>query len=216
MRPIPTLLRRAEHKALSNVTLSGQVLDLGGEKGADYLSYIKGAFAVTAVNLDKHAQPDLLHDLELPLPLADASYDHVLLVNVLEHVFRYRELLAESIRVVRPGGSITIVVPFLFPVHPSPRDYWRLTDLALRMELEQLRLSDITIVPLGNGIFAARYVLLDRLLPYPLRLLRNYTARYLTNAVDWAFGILAHTLGKKYNASDYALGYLVTARRPLP
>jgi SAM-dependent methyltransferase len=211
---IPTLLRRAECKALSTVTLSGEVIDLGGDKDAEYLSYIKGTFTVTALNIDPASKPDITHDLEQPMPIKDAQYDHALLMNVLEHMFKYRELLQETVRIIRPGGSIVVIVPFLFPIHPSPNDYWRFTQQTLQKEFELLSLSDISITPLGHGVFAARYVLLDRLLPNIVRAVNYYTFRYILQFLDTAFISLARVLGKKYIPSDYALGYMVVARKP--
>lgn len=213
MHAIPSVLRRAEHEALSTVTLSGSVLDLGGEKGAEYLSHIKGEFTPVAVNLDRDAGPDILHDLEQPLSLASASYDHALLINVLEHVFEYRQLIREAARLVRPGGNVVIVVPFLFPLHPSPKDFFRFSPDTLERECEAAGLVLEECRALGSGVFAARYVMLDRLLPYPLRLVNAYTFRYLAGALDSLFGALARASGKKYQARDYALGYFVRARR---
>lgn len=209
----PSLLRRAEHTALSSVILNGSVLDLGGERDAEYLACIKGAFTVTAVNIDPAAKPDIIHDLEKPLPIPDATYDHVLLINVLEHIFDYRALLKEAIRVVRPGGSVVIVVPFLFPIHPSPHDFWRFTGEALRRVCEELGLAESRIVPLGTGVFAVRHLMLDRLLPGPVRGISNYTARFVTNFADKVFSYLAQRLGKRYTAAEYALGYLVHAHK---
>lgn len=208
-----SLLRQAEHKALSTVTLNGSVLDLGGGKDAEYLSYIKGTFSVTTLNLDEDTRPDIFHDLETPLPIPDASYDHVLLINVLEHIYDYRQLLSEAARVVRPGGKIVIIVPFLFPVHPSPRDFWRFTDEALRRECEALSLSDITISPLGRGVFSAQFLFIDRLLPRPLRIIGFYIKRPLIYLADYLFARLARFLGKKYSPNEYALGYLAVGTR---
>lgn len=213
MKSTPSLLRLAEHQALSSVTLSGSVLDLGGEAGSEYLSYIKGDFTVTSLNLDPSATPDIMHDLEEPLPIADASYDHVLLINVLEHIFGYRALLEEAVRVLRPGGQIVIIVPFLFPIHPSPGDYWRFTRQTLEKELELLGLLDVRVRPLGSGLFSVRYVMLDRLLPTVLRFISFYTLRHVSSMLDRAFIVLARVLGKKYVPSDYALGYCAVAKR---
>lgn len=213
MKSIPSLLRTAEHAALARLTLSGKVLDLGGEKGSEYLSFIKGEFAVTTVNLDLDAAPDITHDLEKPLPISSASYDHVLLINVLEHIFDYQQLLNEAVRVVRPGGSIIIVVPFLFPIHPSPSDFWRFSGQTLERLLLSLGLESVRVHPLGSGVFSARYVMLDRLLPTPLRFLGYHTLRHVVSLADHVFVIVARVLGKKYRKEDYALGYLVKGRR---
>lgn len=213
MSGVPTLLRLAEHEALSRVTLQGSVLDLGGDTHAEYRSQLGGTFSVTTVNLDEHTAPDIFHDLETPLPTPDASYDHVLLINVLEHIYHARELLAEAVRSIRPGGTVVVIVPFLFPVHPDPHDYWRFSGETLERMFSDLGLTDLMVTPLGSGVFAARYVMLDRLLPHTLRVLASMTLRHLVGPLDRLFVRLARTLGKKYRSSDYALGYLATGKK---
>ena len=208
---IPSLLRIEEHKALSGVTLSGRALDLGGDKNSEYLRFFRGTFDTTTLNFSPEARPDIVHDLEQTLPIKDGSYDHALLINVLEHIFDYRALLQEARRVVKPGGSIVIVVPYLFPVHPSPEDYHRFTASALKKELEVAGLRDIRVQALGGGVFAARYLLLDRLLPRPLRIISFYTARYAAYGLDAFLIALTRMLGKKYVPEDYALGYCAVA-----
>lgn len=210
---IPSLLRVEEHNALAGITLSGRVLDLGGDKHSEYLRFFNGTFETTTLNLSDAAQPDIVHDLEQPLPIADGSYDHVLLINVLEHIFDYRALLRETVRVVKLGGSVVVVVPFLFPVHPSPADYHRFTASALEKELVASGLKDISVRALGGGVFAARYLLLDRLLPKLLRIINFYTCRYIVAALDACLEKIAHASGKKYDKENYALGYCVVAHK---
>ncbi len=208
-----SLLRLAEHEALSRIELSGKVLDLGGDRRSTYRGYLKGSAEFTIVNLSQESAPDLMHNLEQPLPLVAETFDGVLLINVLEHIFNYRQLLAESARVLKPDGMVVVVVPFLFPVHPSPKDFWRFTDEALKNMLAEAGFKDIKVEPLGSGVFAARYVLLDRLLPSPLRILGSVTFRYLAMFLDSISTALGRLLGKKYRPADYALGYCATARK---
>ncbi len=215
MAGIPSLLRLEEHRALSGITLAGSVLDLGGDTHSGYMSRMRGEFSTTTLNMDQRTQPDILHDLEKPLPIADTTYDGVVLMNVLEHVFEYRQLLSESARVLRSGGRMVVVVPFLFPVHPSPQDYRRFTAEALRREFEFLGLKIVDMRALGGGVFSARYVMIDRLLPKLLRFINFYTFRYLAYAGDALFARLANVAKKKYNPEDYALGYCATVQKPL-
>ena len=213
MRNIPSLLRIEEHRALSRITLQGNVLDLGGDKNSEYLTYVQGTFKTTTVNFDKKARPDVVHDLEKPLPFEDSSYDWVVLCNALEHVFEYRALLQEAARVARSGGGLVVVVPFLFPLHPSPEDYHRFTASTLRREMEHLGLKDIRVVPLGKGLFSARYLLLDRLLPRSFRFINFYTGRYIAYSLDTLYAGVARLVGKRYTPADYALGYCATAKK---
>lgn len=209
----PTLLRHAEHQALSQVILCGKVLDLGGDRRSGSRDFIKGEAEFTIVNMSPETKPDLIHDLEKPLPFPDTTFDGVLLLNVLEHIFNYQQLLAESARVLKPGGHVVIVVPFFFPVHPSPRDYWRFTGDALMKILADAGFKDITVTPLGSGVFSARYLALDRLMPGFIRFIGYYTFRYVALALDALFTATARALGKKYDSADYAIGFSVLARR---
>lgn len=45
------------------------------------------------------------------LPFASGEFDSVLMDNVLEHIERPHQLLAETRRVLRPGGQILVGVP---------------------------------------------------------------------------------------------------------
>lgn len=207
-----TILREAEHRALAAVTLSGQVLDLGGDVRSPYRTLFKGSFTLTTVNLDPKTHPDVVADLEKPLPLPGASFDGVLLMNVLEHIFEYRALLAECRRVLRPGGTIVIVVPYLFPYHPSPDDYHRYSASALTRMLVDF--EHIAVVPLGSGVASARFVLLERLLPGSFQRLVGPLVHPLVKGIDWCITAIVHSLKKKYSPSDYALGFVVTAKKP--
>lgn len=208
-----TLLRKAEYASLGNITLSGRVLDLGGEPTSDYHALFEGEFTITTANLPQvHA--DIACDLEKPLPVKDAGYDAVLLINVLEHVYNTRQLLGEAARVLKPAGTLVVVVPFLFPLHPSPKDFWRFSREALTHLLTEAGFKNVHITSLGSGVFATRYVALDRLMPGVIRFLGFYTTRYVVAVLDKLFAVLARALHKKYDPAHYALGYLVEAQRP--
>jgi 2-polyprenyl-3-methyl-5-hydroxy-6-metoxy-1,4-benzoquinol methylase len=53
------------------------------------------------------------HDLEQPLPFADAMFDTVVCSEILEHLFRPDLLLREVMRVLKPGGRVIVTVPNL-------------------------------------------------------------------------------------------------------
>ena len=63
----------------------------------------------------------------MALPFPDASSDLVILQGVLEHVADAAGTLAESIRVLKPGGLFYTEMPFLQPYHESPIDLRRST-----------------------------------------------------------------------------------------
>lgn len=205
-----TAYRKAEHDALAGRMLSGQIIDLGGHANSPYRALFDGIFSVTTVNLSPDA--DIRCDFEQPLPIGDAAYDGALLINVLEHIFEYRQLVAECARVLRPGSPVIIAVPFLFPYHPSPNDFHRYTSTALERTLTAAGFVDIRITPLGSGVCMVRWALLERLIPGPLRAI-SLVATPIASLCDRVLAGLARACGKKYAPSDYPLGFVVEARK---
>jgi SAM-dependent methyltransferase len=208
-----TILRQAEHAALKDFPLSGLVLDLGGDARSEYRNLFSGDYTITTVNIVPEAEPDILADLEKPLPIETASYDAVLLINVLEHVFEYRALLSECARVLRPGGKIVIIVPFLFPYHASPNDFHRYSAETLARALGIAGFTDAKVIPLGTGVFSARVVLTERLLPGAFQNIVGLVSHPVARVLDRSFTFFARMLRKKYHPTDYALGFFASAER---
>ena len=208
-----TIPREAEHRALKGVNLSGKVLDLGGDKRSEYSKLFAGTFTITTIDINRKAMPDIIADLEKPLPIPDASYNDVLMINVLEHIYEFKQLIAESARVLISGGKVVIVVPYMFPYHPSPGDYHRFSKTALEKLLAGEGFSDICVTPLGSGVYAARALFLERLLPSSLQSFFAPFSHTVARINDAFMTTIANTSRKKYQASDYALGFLVTAHK---
>jgi len=74
----------------------------------------------------------------MALPFPDNSADLVILQGVLEHVEDAASTLAESFRVLKPGGLFYTEMPFLQPYHESPIDLRRSTKNGLATLCEPL------------------------------------------------------------------------------
>ena len=72
------------------------------------------------------------------LPLRDGSVDGIINEVTLEHVRDRRAAIDEMQRVLKKGGYLYIVVPFIVGYHPSPDDYYRWTAQGLRADLQGL------------------------------------------------------------------------------
>lgn len=126
MRPIVQFLR---HHARAMPT-GGEVLDIGcGDK--PYRALFPQAKTYVGVDHELGGRADVVAEA-WDLPFKTHRFDLVLATEVLEHVKYLEKAVTELKRVVKPGGLILVTVPFLFPEHGQPDDYWRLTRDGLR------------------------------------------------------------------------------------
>ena len=84
------------------------------------------------------------------LPVRPASFDCVILSNVLEHVNDPEAVLRECFRVLRSEGKILIITPFFFKLHQEPYDYYRYTHHKLLEMLNQAGFREIQIEKMGT------------------------------------------------------------------
>jgi SAM-dependent methyltransferase len=81
---------------------------------------------VVNVDMMDYDNVDIVCDIH-KLPFKDNSIDGVMSVAVLEHVREPAKVLAEVHRVLKPGGQVFSVIPFMQPFHASPHDFQRYT-----------------------------------------------------------------------------------------
>ena len=79
--------------------------------------------------------------------MPDASFDAALCTEVLEHVRHPDNVVAELARVLVPGGHLCLTVPFVWPLHEEPFDFFRYTPHALRDMLEGQGFTNVTVEP---------------------------------------------------------------------
>lgn len=129
-------LREDKNLRASCKVLNGLVLDIGCAEGKprrylpDSSEYVGLDYFDTATGWYK-TRPSVFGDAQ-QLPFANDTVDHVLLLDVLEHIPGPDRCLAEIFRVLKPGGTLTIQVPFMYPIHDAPLDFHRWTKFGLR------------------------------------------------------------------------------------
>jgi SAM-dependent methyltransferase len=81
---------------------------------------------VVNVDLMDYENVDIVCDIHT-LPFKDNSVDAIMSIAVFEHVREPQAVLKEVYRVLKPGGRVFSVIPFMQPFHASPHDYQRYT-----------------------------------------------------------------------------------------
>jgi SAM-dependent methyltransferase len=200
--------RKQLYAALARETMTGKVVDLGGDRRSGYHALIRGEKRVEVVNIMKDAGPDHVFDLEEMFPLASSVYDGVLSMNILEHIYRYQQFLSECVRILKPGGSILLAVPFAMQVHPSPRDHFRYTGETLERIFAETGFRDVRVIPVGKGPFtAAAQLAHNPLAKIPLLAPLHAACAGLLDSILQFFDRKG-----TFGPSRYPLGYLVAAR----
>lgn len=152
-----SLLRKAQYARLSRLSIDGLIIDIGGSKKSGYHELIGGMHTFDVTNIDESYVVDTLFDAEKTWPYEDRTADAVFFINVLEHLYDAPRALKEARRVLRPGGSIVAVVPFMYNVHGAPSDYFRYTRFALERMLADAGFSEILVEEQGSGVFGVVY-----------------------------------------------------------
>lgn len=99
---------------------AGRLLDVGCATG-DFLGEMAQTPGWTVVGAEpslaaarvaaQNTGAPILRGLLNSAPFADASFDAVTMWDVLEHVYRPREVIAEAARILRPGGVLVVNHP---------------------------------------------------------------------------------------------------------
>ncbi len=202
-----SLTRALLNAELRKHQLAGTVLDVGGGKHRDYLTFLRVAEGtdIQTVDLLPREQGTRQLDFETdPLPYADASLDQIIIFNVLEHIFNHQLLVDETRRVLKPGAPLLGFVPFLINYHPDPHDYFRYTKEALQRIFARAGFEKITIREIGGGPFAAAFNTIVLSLPRAVRL-AIFPAVYV---LDTLFLRLRPRARERY-----PLGYFFVLRR---
>lgn len=121
--------------------------------------------------------PHIVGDIQ-NLPLEDDSEESIVCLAILEHVENPFKSFSELYRVLKPGGSCLLYVPFLYYYHAEQnyyKDYWRFTRDSLTtlsksfstVEIQNVRGALETLVrlsPLGRwSAWCTCAFILDRL-----------------------------------------------------
>jgi hypothetical protein len=121
------------------------------------------------------------------LPFKDDSFDGVVSVAVLEHVRDPFACAAEIARVLRPGGRLFCVVPFLQPEHGYPRHYYNMAPQGLRALFERrLTIDDHRVYASILPVWALRWIVRSWADGLAAQAREDFLSMPLRTFVEWA------------------------------
>ena len=120
--------------------------------------YIAQEHPIAGEKNKKIMEYDILSDVRV-IPLKDNSVDLVLSTSSLEHLEFPELFFSESMRILKPGGSLFINVPFAYAEHEVPYDFQRFTRYGLTRNYSHSGFENIIVTPTSSSIYTAAYAL---------------------------------------------------------
>ena len=156
--PVQRLIEDEIANAAAAIGDGQVVLDAGAGESRHRRLFKRGRYLAldmgTGDTAWDYSKLDIRGDLE-HIPLRPASVDLILCMVVLEHTRNPRAVLEEFARVMKPRGSLLMVVPFLWEEHQAPHDYFRFTRYGMRRLFESLPFRLEILEPLGGFFWLA-------------------------------------------------------------
>jgi SAM-dependent methyltransferase len=210
-----SVLRTMEHEIIPAIPLKGRTLDVGGGANSSYNPLMRCDGKIESLNIDPDRKPDHLADANTRFPLDDNSFDNVVSFNTLEHIHDDMFALSEMIRVLRPGGSFHIIVPFIFPVHGKSEfdhnrhtaHFWDARLGVMGIPDEKRQIEPLVWGPVVTAVsMLERFRFVRRLRPLflygtLLRLRKEPMTERLSGDIAWTY-------------SRYAMGYYISGVKP--
>lgn len=136
-------IERSIARFATGIKPGDRVLNVGS--GGSFAAALSTALKTSAVeivssDIDASRLPDVVDDITRSV-LPDAHFDHVLCMEVLEHVRDPFQAAHHLHRILKPGGRLLLSTPYLFPTHDAPYDHFRYTQFGLQELFKQFRIE---------------------------------------------------------------------------
>lgn len=202
----------------------GTILDVGAGRARwrGWLppgSRYQGVDIASAGDSGSSARQDIVFYDGTTIPFADGSFEGAICIEVLEHAEHPERLLRETARVLKPGATLLLTVPWSARRHHIPHDYHRFTREQLQAMLGAAGFIDIDIKERGDDIAA----IANKLVVVTIRLftsisLRNFIATVPLTVVFGGVGVLMLLAAYvspalAFGAPEDPLGYACRTRK---
>lgn len=176
-----------------------RVLDVGKSSRQFFGQFAPGQVYTLDIN-QYDGYPDIIDDLCDPLQLQADSFDGIVCLSVIEHVYDPQAAVDTLLRCLRPGGYALVHVPFVFRYHAPAdlyfQDYYRFTRDGIAWlfrDFEQLTLYPVR-GPLSSALNLQRY--------WKRRVEKRFGHR-VNRWVDRIYARLAHRCPVELQTSGY-------------
>lgn len=205
--------------------LQGRILDVGAGE-SPWREWLSPHCQYQGIDVDNSAEygmlpnrPDVMYYDGTTIPFPDASFDGALCIEVLEHVARPEEFVAEMARVLKAEAVLLLTVPWSARRHHLPHDYHRFTRERLESLFAEHSFYGLEIHERGNDIssIANKLVVLEIRLVKPrsfVDYIWTIPLALMAAPLVVAMVLAAHisnAIGK--GAKEDPLGYFVRAVR---
>ena len=141
--------------------------------------------------------------------LKTASCSTILCTEVLEHLEEPLEAIREMYRILKDQGTVILTVPFFWPIHEAPRDFFRYSEHGLRYLFERERFEIVELTPLTGYI--ATFAQLS--IYFLKRFERGHILRNLGRIFNWVAQTVALKLNRYDKSWDFTTLYGLVARK---
>ncbi|ACB49871.1 putative methyltransferase [Crocosphaera subtropica ATCC 51142] len=125
-KPILRALYRTWYQEMTAQLSPGETLELGGGSG----NFKEFAPNVTSSDIVPLPWIDVVADAQ-DMPFQDQSFDNIVMFDVLHHIENVTLFFNEALRILRPGGRIIMMEPYISPIswliyhflHPEPVNF---------------------------------------------------------------------------------------------
>lgn len=120
------------------------IMDIGSKDARASYAFGAPPDGATIICMDIEPNPgvDLVMDAHDMRAVAYNSIDFVVSVSVLEHVRYPQKVMKEVHRILKPGGIVYVNVPFIFPYHADPDDFYRFSYRGIDILCEEFEKID--------------------------------------------------------------------------
>ena len=176
-----------------------------GGKIADHLYKFasRKLFMVISIDIDSTKKPDIIGDVCL-YEFGEDKYDAIIMAEVLEHFHNPQKSIVNIHKSLKKGGKAIITVPFIFPIHDRPYDYFRFTRYGLELLLKDF---ESIFIKDRNNWGEAISTLMAR------HSFENHMGKYFMLLMALSFYPLFFFLGKVFKTDFFTTGYFAVATK---